>query len=135
MKDCLFCKIANSKIKSQKIYEDKHSFAFLDIDPVNIGHTLVIPKKHFKTLADMSPKDLSNIAPVIAKISKSILKIADGMNIGQNNNRVAGQLVDHVHFHLIPRYKGDGHILNWKHAKVTKEANEKFLKKIKKLLK
>ena len=135
MKDCIFCNIANGKIPSKKVYEDKDSFAFLDIDPITIGHTILVPKKHFKTIADMSPDELCKIAPAIEKISKAIMKLADGMNIGQNNNKVAGQVVDHVHFHLIPRYKNDKSGFFWKHTtRIDEKHSDEFLKKIKGLL-
>ena len=136
MIDCIFCKIINGEIPSNKIYEDEHSFAFLDIDPVNIGHTLVIPKEHFATIDKMDKLELDKLSEAILKISKGIMNVADGLNIQQNNKEVAAQLVPHVHFHLIPRYNGDGYKFNWKKdEKVTEEENKEFLGKMQKFLK
>jgi histidine triad (HIT) family protein len=135
MENCIFCKIVKGEVLCKKVYEDKDSIAFLDIEPINIGHTLVVPKKHFKNISEMSSDDLAKISPAITKISKAILKIADGLNINQNNNRIAGQLVEHVHFHLIPRYIDDGSEFHWTHVKVSRKDSEDFLEKIKKFLK
>jgi len=136
MKDCIFCKIASGEIQAKKVYEDSDVVAFLDADPVNVGHMLVIPKKHFTKISDMSSNDLGKLMPAINKLSKAILKLADGLNVMQNNNKVAGQAIMHVHFHLIPRYEGDGYVFNWKHATgVTEKENEAFLKKIQTFLK
>lgn len=136
MADCIFCKIINGDIPANKFYEDRHCTAFLDIDPVNIGHTLIIPKKHFETIDQMNKVELDKLSEAMLKISKGIMHIADGLNIQQNNKVNAGQLVPHVHFHLIPRYKGDGYKFNWKRDEaVTIEENEEFLDKMQKFLK
>ncbi len=136
MKECIFCKIASGDIPSKKVYEDAHAFAFLDAEPLNIGHTLVVPKKHFETIDEMSAKELANMSKAIEKVSKGIMKLSDGMNILQNNNKIAGQVVPHVHFHLVPRYNGDGHVPEWdrKHN-ITGEQSNEFLGKIKSFLK
>ncbi len=136
MTNCIFCKIASGEIPSKKVYEDNHAFAFLDTSPGNVGHTLVIPKKHFETIDKMNKKELDKVTEAILKISGGIMKLADGMNIVQNNNKVAGQLVSHVHFHLIPRYKGDGHRIGWdRNENVTEDQSKEFLEKIKTFLK
>lgn len=108
--DCIFCKIIKGEIPSTKIYEDDKVLAFLDINPISQGHTVVIPKLHAKNLFDFPDesfdyffKRLKEIAVMIKKNLK-----ADGMNILQNNERAAGQVVDHIHFHIIPRWHGDG---------------------------
>ncbi len=135
MVDCVFCKIVKKEIPSTIVYEDEDVIAFLDIEPVNIGHTLVVPKKHFETIGEMEVEDLNKLNNAILKISKGILSIADGMNLMQNNRWVAGQEVPHVHFHLIPRYKEDGYKFNWaRDEAVTEEENKEFLDKIKKFL-
>ncbi|MBT3691509.1 HIT family protein [Candidatus Woesearchaeota archaeon] len=136
MTDCIFCKLISGKIPCNVIYEDKHAFAFLDAEPLNLGHTLVVPKKHVETIDKMSSVDLANLSKAIVKISKGISKLSDGMNILQNNKKVAGQLVPHVHFHLVPRYNGDGHDPEWKRKhNITAEQSEGFMKKIKSFLK
>ncbi len=136
MVDCIFCKLIRGEIPNGRVvYDDEHAYAFLDIEPLNVGHTLVVPKKHFETIDKMSPEDLSNLSSAITKISKGIMKLAGGMNILQNNKEIAGQVVPHVHFHLVPRYEGDEHKPEWirKHN-ITSEQNKEFLEKLKKEL-
>ncbi len=136
MEDCIFCKIVSGEIPKDFIYEDEHCVAFLDIDPVNVGHTLVIPKKHFVTIDEMDKEEYDRLSEAILKLSKGILSINDGMNMMQNNREVAGQVVPHVHFHLIPRHKGDGYKFSWKRDEaVTEEENQEFLDKMKTFLK
>lgn len=136
MESCIFCKIIKKEIPSRLVYEDEHALAFLDVSPVNVGHTLVVPKKHFETIDQMDKIELDKLSETILKISEGIMHVADGLNIMQNNKEVAGQIVPHLHFHLIPRYKGDGYMFNWKKDDgVTKEENEEFLGKIKSFLK
>lgn len=111
MNDCLFCKIIAGEIPSEKVYEDENSFAFLDIKPINPGHTLLVPKKHFTNLYEMPDEILANLAPTIKKLAIAIKKAvsADGINIGMNNDPAAGQLVFHSHIHIMPRFANDGH--------------------------
>jgi histidine triad (HIT) family protein len=133
MKNCLFCKIIKGEIPSYKIYEDKDTFAFLDINPVSRGHALIIPKKHARNLFDISTKDLIAVSATIRKISK-ILKnklSADGINVLQANEEVAGQSVFHIHFHIIPRYKNDG-IRLFPQKKYLKKDFEEIVQEIKK---
>ena len=109
--DCLFCKIIKGEIPSTKVYEDEHSYAFLNIKPINPGHTLLVPKKHFANLYEMPDEVLANLAPTIKKLAIAVKKAvgADGINIGMNNDSAAGQLVFHAHIHIMPRFKNDGH--------------------------
>ena len=109
MKNCLFCKIIKGEIPNYKIYEDEKTVAFLDVNPVSRGHTLVIPKKHARNLFDISKEDLIAVSVAIKKVAQ-ILKDklgADGINVLQANEEVAGQSIFHIHFHIIPRYKND----------------------------
>ena len=110
--DCLFCKIIAGEIPSDKVYEDDTVFAFLDLHPLNIGHTLVVPKAHAANLYDTPDETLSNIATVIKKLSIAIksTQSADGINIEMNNDPAAGQIIFHAHIHIIPRFSGDGFI-------------------------
>jgi histidine triad (HIT) family protein len=108
--DCIFCKIVKGEIPSEKVYEDDNFIGFLDINPEVKGHTLVIPKKHFKTLLDM-PSSLGNeMLEAIKKISLELIdkQKSGGVNVVFNINKIAGQEVDHVHAHILPREKGDG---------------------------
>lgn len=110
MPDCIFCKIIRGEIPSYKVYEDEKTLAFLDINPVNAGHTLVIPKNHAHNIFDISPEDWSAVTETARVLSIAIEKAlnADGVNLAMNNREHAGQVVDHPHLHIIPRFKGDG---------------------------
>ncbi|MEK6895274.1 MAG: HIT family protein [Nanoarchaeota archaeon] len=109
MKNCLFCNVANNKEKSFGVYEDKFIKAFLDINPASEGHTLVIPKKHYKDIFEVDPKILSNLILVVKKLSlkyKEILNV-EGVNIISSSGKAAQQDVLHLHFHIIPRKSSD----------------------------
>jgi histidine triad (HIT) family protein len=107
--DCIFCKIINNEIKSQKVYEDNDVIAILDINPINKGHILVIPKKHYETIFDIDDEVLKKTITVVKKIALALKKMgAEGVNIVQNNGKAAEQHVFHIHFHVVPRYFNDG---------------------------
>jgi len=110
MSDCIFCKIIKGELPSFKVYEDEETMAFLDIKPVNQGHTLVVPKNHAKNIFDISAEDWLAVADTARKIAIAVEKgvDADGVNIAMNNREHAGQVVPHPHVHIIPRFKGDG---------------------------
>lgn len=108
--DCIFCRIAAGEIPSAKVYESETVLAFLDIAPVNEGHALVLPKAHHETLWDL-PAELGEDLLRAVKAVADAVKVetgAQGLNLMQNNYEAAGQLVPHVHFHLIPRFDDDG---------------------------
>ncbi len=107
---CLFCKIARGEIPAKKVYEDERVFAFLDINPRNPGHTLVIPKNHAVTLLEMSEKDVGKLFESVRYMAEAVQKgtKADGLSIIQSNGKAAGQVVTHVHVHIIPRYLSEG---------------------------
>jgi histidine triad (HIT) family protein len=118
MNDCVFCKIIDGELPSTKIYEDDATLAFLDIHPVNPGHTLVIPKnKRTRNIFDISAPDWIAITTVVHTLAAAVETAlnADGVNIMMNNREHAGQVVDHPHIHIIPRFKGDGLQL-WRHG-------------------
>ncbi|MDO8590461.1 MAG: HIT family protein [bacterium] len=107
--NCIFCKIVAGEIPSTKVYEDKDVLAFLDIKPVNPGHTLVIPKGHFESIHD-TPDDLVAKMIIVAKKIAGAIQTklgAEGVNIGMNNGMAAGQIVFHAHIHVMPRYGKD----------------------------
>lgn len=118
MTDCLFCKIAAGEIPSTKIYEDDAVLAFLDIHPVNIGHTLVIPKTHYTNLYDTTDETLARMMSIVRKLSIATKNAmgADGINIEMNNDPVAGQIIFHAHIHIVPRFEGDG-FRHWRGAR------------------
>jgi len=110
MEESLFTKIIKGDIPSVKVYEDEHVYAFLDVNPVNPGHTLVVPKQPCDGLLDCDPEILANLIKAVRKIADAIKKglNADGINLAQNEGAAAGQKVFHLHFHVIPRFEGDG---------------------------
>ena len=110
MPTCIFCAIAQGTIPSALLHSTPNTLAFLDIAPVHPGHALVIPKAHHPTLWDLPPDLGRELLEVMQLVSGAILKVtnAEGLNVMMNNYRAAGQLVDHAHFHLIPRHEGDG---------------------------
>lgn len=104
MQDCLFCKIIKGEIPSKKVYEDEYVYAFHDIEPTAPIHILVIPKEHISTLNDVDEKNsavISKIYEAIAKIAKQEGISEDGYRVVSNCNKMAGQTVFHIHFHLI----------------------------------
>ena len=108
MNDCLFCKIVKGEIPSYTVYEDEKVKVFLDINPNNDGHLLVIPKKHKANLYEMDDETLLYILNIIRTKFATLLKdklAIDGLTISQNNDY--GQEVKHFHIHVIPRYKND----------------------------
>ena len=113
--DCIFCKMVAGQIPVTKIYEDEVVLAFLDIGPVSDGHTLVIPTRHVEKLHDCPPELLGQVGSRLGKIAKAVAAgmNSDGYNILCNNGRAAGQLVEHLHFHIIPRNTGDGLFNRW----------------------
>lgn len=116
--ECLFCKIASGEIPSARVLETDHAVAFLDINPVNKGHVLLVPKAHHATLADLPDEIAAATASLLPRLCRAILAATagDGLNVVVNNGRVAGQTVDHGHWHLIPRFVGDPVDWPWPHA-------------------
>jgi histidine triad (HIT) family protein len=114
MDDCIFCKIVRGEIPSAKVLENEKVLAFLDINPVSKGHTLVIPKAHYGAYSEMPLDVIAALGEALQKIGTAVKSQLDfaGFNILLNNDRAAGQLIDHSHFHLIPRNVGDG-VMDW----------------------
>lgn len=109
--DCIFCKIVSGEVPSLKIYEDEFTFAFLDIHPINRGHTLVVPKEHHQNIYTIPQLVFQHVMDTVRILAPKIKQAvaADGINIGINNEAAAGQLVFHLHAHIIPRFNDDGH--------------------------
>lgn len=108
--ECIFCGIAAGKIPSIKVFEDEKHIAFLDINPRNPGHTLVIPKRHYEVVMEMPEAEAGKLFEVVKRLSVNVKNgtKAEGISILQNNYKVAGQVVPHVHFHIIPRFGSEG---------------------------
>ena len=107
---CIFCRISKGEILSKKIYENENFFSIPDANPKVEGHSLVISKKHFETMLDLPVSLGSELLDCIKKTSLELMKKfeANGFNVMQNNFEIAGQVVKHVHFHILPRKKNDG---------------------------
>ena len=109
MENCVFCKIIQGQILAHKIYETEGVFVFLDINPYTRGHTLVIPKKHYQDIFDIPDSELQKLIVEVQKTAKLLKEKlnAEAINIFQRNGLLAGQEVDHIHFHVVPRYPDD----------------------------
>jgi histidine triad (HIT) family protein len=104
----VFAKILRGELPSHKVYEDDRAFAFLDIMPRAPGHTLVIPKAPARNILDVSPSDLAHVMAVAQKIARAVMPVfsADGVTVQQFNEPAGGQVVFHLHIHVIPRREG-----------------------------
>jgi len=124
--DCIFCEILNGKREGHLIYEDELHIAFLDKYPIDVGHSLIIPRIHHERITDMDSKDVGKIFSLVPKIANAILKAtgADAFSLGQNNGRAAKQIIPHVHIHIIPRYNSKGTI--WTKRQIS--SNDELIK-------
>jgi len=113
--DSIFTRIIKGEIPCQRVFENEYLLAFLDINPLAEGHTLVVPKEQVERLEDLSPESAAEMGRWLGRIARWVLAAtgAEGYNVLQNNGRVAGQEVPHVHFHIIPRRAGDGLGYRW----------------------
>lgn len=111
MNDCLFCKVVKGETPSYKVYEDEFTYAFLDIHPINRGHTLVIPKAHHSNVAETPEKTFAEVMSTVHMLAPKIKQSVggEGINISINDEPAAGQIIFHLHVHIIPRWKDDGH--------------------------
>lgn len=111
----IFTRIINGEIPCARVFENEHVLAFLDINPLAEGHTLVVPKQQVERLEDLDPEIAAEIARHLGPIARRVLAAtgAQGYNVLQNNGSVSGQVVPHVHFHIIPRNAGDGLGYRW----------------------
>ena len=114
--ECIFCKIVAGELPAARVYEDAHSMAFLDINPIAKGHTLVIPREHYDCITDAPQKTLADTIAVVKLVAAVQIEClgADGVNVTQANGEAAGQIIPHLHFHVIPRFREDGRSPAWK---------------------
>ena len=112
---CVFCSIIAGKLPKAVLYEDGNILVLMDKYPINVGHTLVIPKIHYDNLLLMPLSEVGKLYALIPVIAKAVIRAvrADGFNVGQNNGRAANQIVPHVHVHIIPRFKEDSPNGRW----------------------
>ncbi|MEM1329258.1 MAG: HIT family protein [Planctomycetota bacterium] len=128
----IFERIISGEIPSHRVYEDERTFAFLDINPLSHGHTLVVPRTPAVTLDELSEDDAAAIGRVLPRIARAVLAAsgASSYNVLQNNGVDALQSVPHVHFHIIPRYpilsEGAGLLVNWKAGTLEEHSGPKL---------
>jgi histidine triad (HIT) family protein len=110
MEECIFCKIARREAKAEKIYETENVVCFLDINPRAPGHSLIIPKKHAETLADLENELIADLFKATKRVVVMLKKAInpDAFIIGINDGKAAGQEIPHLHVNIIPRFRGDG---------------------------
>lgn len=128
---CVFCDIISGKIPCYKVCEDEKTLAFLDINQVNPGHTLVVPKSHYDNMESVPADDLCALMVTVKKVGallKGKLNVP-GYNLAENNDPVAGQVIQHLHFHVIPRHEGDGLKL-WPQEKYKEGEAEEIIRKL-----
>jgi histidine triad (HIT) family protein len=114
--NCVFCKIVAGQIPSMFVFETENCVAFLDVGPLSAGHFLLIPKAHYTRLEEMPTKLATEIGSLLPKLGKALQEAMNpqGYNLLQNNGSVAGQAVEHLHFHFIPRTAGDALGYRWR---------------------
>ncbi|MBL7001824.1 MAG: HIT family protein [Nitrosopumilus sp.] len=132
---CLFCDILDGKKDGHFLYEDDSHVAFLDKYPIDVGHSLVLPREHHEKITDMTPVDVGKIFAIVPKIAKAVLDAtnADAFSLGQNNGRAAKQIIPHVHIHIIPRYDSKGTVWTKRQISTDSELSE-LAKKIRVIL-
>ena len=113
MSDCIFCSIVKGSIPAFVIYEDDYYLAIVDRYPSARGHALILPKRHVADIYGLNPEEAANLMSIAQKVSAKMKDVLgmDGLNLLQNNGKAAGQVIDHFHLHLIPRYENDGVII------------------------
>ena len=107
--DCIFCRIVAGEIPSFKLFEDEHTFAFMDINPANEGHALVVPRQHVASIYQLSAEEQNALWTLVANVRNRLSDdlAPQGFNIGLNDGESAGQTILHAHIHIIPRRDGD----------------------------
>jgi len=139
--DHLFEKIAAGEIPSYKIYEDENIFAFLDINPASRGHTLIIPKIRYQFVHELPQETAAAIGRILPRLAKAVIQAvgATDYNILSNNGQPAGQVIPHVHFHIIPKFPketqgGSGLQHTWSHSPIIENEAQQLIKQITKNL-
>ena len=133
--DCLFCKIAGREIPAEIVYENERTVAFLDINPMTLGHTVIIPKNHAGDILDLPDNQVEPTFLAVKSVTRMLTRALnpEGFTIGVNHGRISGQTVPHLHIHVIPRYSGDGggsihSVVKYPPKEEIKETKEKIIK-------
>jgi len=130
--ECIFCRIVKGELPCCPVYQDDFIFAFLDINPISQGHCIVVPKDHYNLFHQCPPDLVAKLAGKLGPIAQAVVESVDaqGYNILNNNGRPAGQLVEHLHFHIIPRRNDDGVFNRWPAGKYPPGFMEQLADKI-----
>ncbi len=130
-KACIFCKIIKKEIPSDMVYENDKVCAFLDINPCNPGHTLIVPKTHCTDITEANDDEAAELMIKAKEFAPKIVKAvnADGFNLIMNTKPAAGQVIMHVHLHIVPRFKNDG-LKTWPHKEISKGEMSKIKDRI-----
>jgi len=130
---CVFCRIVSGQIPARVVYSDEHFIAFLDINPAAPAHTLLVPKKHIESITKLPSDVAARLGLALKKVSDAVIRAVDaqGLNVIQNNGAVAGQLVPHIHFHLIPRFENDKLKFEWVGLKMSSDQLDELARRIK----
>jgi len=120
------------ELSSYCIYEDELFKVILDAYPSSVGHTLILTKKHYENVYELPAEEAAALMPLAVKISAKLKDAlgCDGLNVLQNNGKVAGQVINHYHMHLIPRYNNDGIVMKWSMEKPAEESFQKVMEKL-----
>jgi len=134
--DCIFCSIVAGNVPAAKLIETDKVISFLDIAPVNRGHCLVVPKRHSESLVNLTQEELHTCIFTVQRIARAAVTAttAEGVNVLQNNGKCAGQVISHVHFHVIPRWSNDGFRFGWRQGSYNEGEIDKLQEEIQALL-
>ncbi len=133
MAETIFSKILRGEIPCARVYEDDHVLAFLDIGPLSVGHTLVIPREEVATLDQLSDEVAAALGRVLPRLCRAVMRAtgSEAYNVLQNNDALAHQAVNHVHFHIIPKPRGSqGLRIEWRAGQLDKAAARELAAKI-----
>jgi len=126
---CIFCAIIRGESPCNKVYEDEVSIAFLDAKPITRGHTLVVPRRHVEALVELTREERSAFIESIAAVCRKIERLTPHYNIGCNKGELAGQVIFHLHFHIIPRYDDSRNIFH-RRLLISPEDERKLLQEL-----
>lgn len=134
MRECVFCRIIRGELPAVKVYENDLVVAFLDIYPINPGHVLVVPKRHVTRLEELSDEEARDLVLAAARLAPAIVRAvkAEGYNIVMNIGKAAGQEIEHLHLHIVPRFSDDGCRFDCRRLKLSKEELERIGEEIRK---
>lgn len=135
-KECVFCRIANGELPAAALYEDDDFCVILDLNPASRGHALILPKEHYPDVCQLDEVIAAKMLPLAGKLGAAMKKAlgCSGFNLVQNNGAAAGQTVNHVHMHIIPRYEGGPGMVEWEPGTVSAEEMDRIVGAVKEAL-